>query len=261
MVISRHHKAANSQLPKTNADDPPQIAVVVPVLNEAGLLGDALSQLWTIQALHEIIVADGGSNDCSLRIAHDFAEAAEPTSDAKRPRITIVQSASSRGLQMNAGSAAAQSPILLFLHVDTRLPADAAALIQDAVQCGFTWGRFDVRLDGSEFTLRIIERAMNIRSAITGIATGDQAIFATRTLFQQAGGYPNIPLMEDVVLSKKLKRLGTPALIRTPVLTSARRWHSRGFVRTIGEMWGLRLMFALGIAPGRLVKWYYPPKT
>lgn len=235
----------------------PQIAAVVPVLNEAELLETGLSVLWDMHGLAEIIVVDGGSSDDSRKITRDFANVTAASSAARHPKVVPLQSRTGRGVQMNAGAAATKMPILLFLHADTRLPRDCVSLIQNAFKRGFRWGRFDVRLDGAHFMLRVIERAMNIRSSITGIATGDQAIFTSRRLFQRVGGYPAIPLMEDIVLSKKLKRLEMPARIRTPVCTSARRWQARGTLRTVGEMWALRFMFWAGVAPERLAKWYY----
>ncbi|MDH3690126.1 MAG: TIGR04283 family arsenosugar biosynthesis glycosyltransferase [Gammaproteobacteria bacterium] len=237
------------------------IAAIVPVLNEQRLLRSALSALQTMHEFEEIIIVDGESSDGSSRIASRFSETAMMSSSLKRTQVRAIQSPPSRGLQMNAGAAIASSPILLFLHVDTQLPREAVGLIRDAIHCGFHWGRFDVQLDDSRIVLRIIARAMNIRSALTGIATGDQAIFVSRRVFNEVGGFSDVPLMEDIILSKRLKRLGRPAIIHNPVLISARRWQSRGVLRTVGEMWMLRLMFWFGVAPSRLSKWYYTSKA
>lgn len=157
---------------------------------------------------------------------------------------------------MNAGAAIASGDVLCFLHADTQLPEQALADINNAIQSGGRWGRFDIRLSGGHWMFRIIERLINWRSAITGIATGDQGIFVRRSLFQSLNGYADIPLMEDVELSRRLRRLARPALIHRPLITSSRRWEENGIIRTIFLMWGLRLAYFVGVPPHVLAKLY-----
>ena len=158
---------------------------------------------------------------------------------------------------MNAGAAAARGGVLLFLHADTRLPCGWVELVRDALGVrGREWGRFDVRLDGAHPMLRVVERAMNLRSRLSGIATGDQAIFVTRAVFRKAGGFPDIALMEDVALSRALRARSRPVCLRAPAITSSRRWERNGITRTIVLMWRLRLEYALGGDPERLARLY-----
>ena len=157
---------------------------------------------------------------------------------------------------MNHGIDAAQGDVLLFLHADTRLPDNAVSMIIDAIEDGFFWGRFNVRLSGNRFIFRIIERMMNLRSCITGVATGDQAIFVSRESIDIIGDYPRLPLMEDVVFSKRLRKLDWPACIKRQVITSSRRWEHRGILRTMLLMWRLRLLFFLGVPAQKLSKQY-----
>ena len=146
---------------------------------------------------------------------------------------------------------------MLFLHADTIVPPGAmAAFLADFPASRWAWGRFDVRLSGHNFMLRVVEKMMNIRSRLSGIATGDQAIFVRREAFERVGGYPEIPLMEDIALSRALKRLSRPLCIREPVVTLSRRWEEEGILRTIFLMWRLRLAYALGADPHRLARSY-----
>jgi hypothetical protein len=152
--------------------------------------------------------------------------------------------------------------VLLFLHADTGLPADADRLVCEGL--GSTrrpWGRFDVRIEGRHPLLPMVAATMNLRSRLTGIATGDQAMFVDRAAFAAVGGFPDIALMEDIVLSRRLKRLGRPLCLRARALTSGRRWEKHGVVRTILTMWRLRLAFFLGAEPARLAASYgYVPR-
>lgn len=193
----------------------------------------------------EIIVVDGGSKDETVEFARGLAD-----------RVLIAPPG--RASQMNAGARAARGEILLFPHADTLLPLRAGELIVDGLtRSSRGWGRFDVRLAGRHPMLRVIERAMNLRSRLTGIATGDQAIFVRRSLFERVGGYPEIALMEDVALSRRLKREGPPLCLRVPVVTSSRRWERDGILRTVLLMWSLRLAFFLGVDANRLARLYY----
>jgi rSAM/selenodomain-associated transferase 2 len=226
---------------------PPRVSlsIILPTLDEAGVIAGTLAPLQPLRARGcEVIVADGGSADATVDLARPLAEA-------------VVASAPGRARQQNAGAAAATGEILLFLHADTRLPEDADRLIEAGLRrTEKDWGRFEVRLTGRHPMLRVIERAMGIRSRLSGIATGDQAIFVRRERFRAVGGFPEIPLMEDVALSKALKRLGRPLCLRETVTTSSRRWEQRGVYRTILLMWSLRLRYWLGADPARLAERY-----
>lgn len=220
--------------------------IVIPVLNEAASIAGSLQRLRARVGSHwQIVVVDGGSSDDTATLATLFCD-------------RLLQSAPGRGQQMNAGARFAQGDILLFLHADTCLPADFAARMAAFSTSGKLWGRFDVQLDGREFWFRIIERMMNLRSRLTGIATGDQALFMTPALFRQCDGYQEIPLMEDVDFCARARKLGRPFCIESPVVTSARKWQRNGIVKTMLLMWWLRFAFFIGVSPVRLHRWYYP---
>ena len=194
-------------------------------------------------------MVDGGSRDDSARLATALAD-------------RVLQAGRGRAAQMNAGAAASQGRVLLFLHADTRLPETALPTVLAAIDAGAAWGRFDVRIDGHHPLLRLVERMMNWRSRLTGIATGDQAIFVRREIFAGLGGYPDLPLMEDIALCATLRRLAPPACVRETVLTSARRWEKHGVLRTILLMWWLRGAYFLGADPARLALRYgYRPRA
>jgi len=221
-----------------------KISIIIPVLNEAERIAETLESLAPYRNQgHEVIVVDGGSQDETLSAAQIHAD-------------KLLHSGIGRAVQMNHGINAAQGDILLFLHADTRLPHDAVAEIINAVEDGYFWGRFNVRLSGDQFMLRIIERMMNLRSCITGIATGDQAIFVSSESVDIVGDYPRIPLMEDVVFSKRLRNLGWPACLSQQVITSSRRWEDRGILRTVLSMWRLRLLFFFGVSAEKLAQQY-----
>ena len=223
---------------------PPLLSIIIPVLDEAPIVVRSLSALQGLRENgHELILVDGGSRDGTVALSEPFVD-------------RILRNSRGRGRQMNAGARAAGGEILLFLHIDTSLPGDADRLIIDGLKRkGKRWGRFDVRLSGRHPLLRIIERLMNWRSRLTGIATGDQAIFARRELFEAVGGFPDIDLMEDVALSRLFRRHGPPLCLST-VTTSSRRWEKNGILRTILLMWNLRLAFFLGVDPQVLRRIY-----
>lgn len=223
----------------------PRLSVIVPVLNEAPAITTLLADLRAILIPgDEIVVVDGGSVDGTPALAGNGAD-------------RVLTSRPGRSLQMNAGAAAAAGEWLWFVHADTRVPADARDAIARAVAAGHVWGRFDIRLSGRHPLLRVIETMMNLRSRLTGIATGDQGIFVTRAAFDRVDGFPAIPLMEDITVSSRLKRVGPPACIRQPrLVTSSRRWEQRGIVRTVLLMWRLRLAYALGTPAERLAPRY-----
>ncbi|HVO88832.1 MAG TPA: TIGR04283 family arsenosugar biosynthesis glycosyltransferase, partial [Casimicrobiaceae bacterium] len=224
------------------------ISIVMPVLDEATTIVAALEALQPLRrAGHEVIVVDGGSRDATCSLAESRADDVAVT-----PR--------GRALQMNAGAARARGDALVFLHADTRLPDTAAGAVEQALRSGYRWGRFDVRIEGRSMLLPVVTRAMNLRSRLSGIATGDQAMFVERRLFDDAGGYAAIPLMEDIELSARLKRMaGAPARIASPVTTSGRRWDSNGALRTIVAMWRTRLDHWRGVPVETLARRYYAP--
>ncbi len=217
-----------------------RLSIIIPALNEAQGIRAALEALAPLRARgHEVILADGGSEDGTARLAQGLCD-------------RIVTGGRGRARQMNAGARAARGDAFLFLHADTRLPPHADELILPALRAS-CWGRFDVAIDGRRFILKVVSGAMNLRSRLTGIATGDQAIFVRRDAFE---GFPEIPLMEDIAFSKAMKRRGAPACLRARVTTSARRWESRGVLRTVLLMWRLRLLYFLGARPERLARLY-----
>jgi rSAM/selenodomain-associated transferase 2 len=221
----------------------PALSVVVPALNEEAGIARTLGRLAEMRARGvEVVVVDGGSTD-------DTLAAAAPLADR------CLAAERGRALQMNAGAAEARGELLLFLHADTLLPPDADLRVEAALR-NAGWGRFDVRLDGRGAVLRAVEIGMNLRSRLTGIATGDQAIFTRREWFTEAGGFPPIPLMEDVALSERLRARGRPACLRPPVVTSARRWRERGALRTVALMWWLRWRYWRGESPETLARRY-----
>jgi rSAM/selenodomain-associated transferase 2 len=212
----------------------------VPALNEAAGIRAALQALAPLRARgHEVIVVDGGSDDGT-------ADLARPLCDR------VVVTPSGRALQMNAGAREAGGEVLIFLHADTALPPDAAEVVVESIK-HHVWGRFDVEIEGRQPLLKVVAWSMNLRSRLTGIATGDQAIFVRRSAFS---GFAEIPLMEDIAFSRAMKRRGAPACLRSRVRTSGRRWESRGVLRTVLLMWRLRLAYALGADPARLAEKY-----
>ena len=223
----------------------PKVSIVLPALNEGENVESALAALAPLRAGGaEIVLADGGSTDRT-------AELARPLCD----RLVIAPRG--RAAQMNVGAAIASGDVLLFLHLDTALPADGLERIRTGLRAtGRVWGRFDVRILGAHPLLPVVAGLMNMRSRATGMATGDQAIFVMRETFERVGGYPAIALMEDIALSRRLKRETQPLCLTAKVSTSGRRWDRNGFWRTIFLMWRLRLSYFLGADPADLARAY-----
>lgn len=226
-----------------NERDAPRLALVVPVLNESAVLPALLEQLAGLRSRSvEIIIVDGGSSDDTVALA-------------RQRGFRVVEAPTGRAGQMNAGAAVSQAGMLLFLHADTQLPPAADRLIMAALRQR-PWGRFDVRITGRSPVLRIVAALMNIRSALTGIATGDQALFMTRVAYDAVDGFPDQALMEDIEISRRLRRLAAPARIKRPALTSGRRWETHGVWRTIVLMWRLRWAYWRGASPEQLARRY-----
>ena len=220
-----------------------RISVVIPVLNEEKSIATTLAALAPLKP-HELIIVDGGSSDRTAEICN-------------RLGATVLSSPRGRGLQMNHGARQATGDVLLFLHADTRLPGSAFGDILRALrnpQC--VGGRFDVKLDGAHWVLGVVGAMISLRSRLSRVATGDQAIFVRREIFAELGGYPDIPLMEDVAFSQALKRRGAVACLRSRVVTSARRWEREGIWGTILKMWMLKSLYLVGISPVRLKRYY-----
>ncbi|MES2980133.1 MAG: TIGR04283 family arsenosugar biosynthesis glycosyltransferase [Pseudomonadota bacterium] len=226
----------------------PELAIIIPVVNESGLIPETLQRLQLLRLRGAaVIVVDGGSEDGT-------PERAAPLADR------VISASRGRGRQMNAGAAAAEAGVLLFLHADTALPPDADLLIHRALAGGKAWGRFDVQIDSTRASLRLVSAMMNWRSRWSGIATGDQGMFVRRETFDALGGFRNVALMEDIDMSSRLRRIGPPACVPQRVVTSARRWHQHGVLRTVLFMWKLRAAFFFGAHPDKLaVQYGYKP--
>lgn len=225
--------------------DGPRLSIVIPTLNEGDTIAPLLHDLrGCYRPGDEIIVVDGGSTD-------------HTTDKVRRHADRVLTSAPGRARQMNLGAESANGDAIWFLHADTRLPPRARDDLAALIGRGVAWGRFDIRLSGARWRFRLIESLINLRSRLSGIATGDQGMFVRRELFHQVGGFPEIPLMEDVALSRSLKRRRRPHCVRHPrIITSSRRWEDRGTIRTILLMWRLRLAYALGASADRLARHY-----
>ena len=226
------------------------LSIVIPALDEAVNLARLLPELAERCPDAEVIVVDGGSSDRTAEVVRSYSGTRYLTSERGRAR------------QMNTGAREAGGDVLLFLHADTLLPADASAAVARALaDPAVAGGRFNVRFASPRWPFRVIAAFMNWRSRVTRIATGDQAIFVRRAAFEALGGYPDLPLMEDIELSRRLKRIGRMACLPLCVTTSARKWERDGIVRTVLLMWTLRFLYWCGMDTGRLCAWYYgrPP--
>ena len=238
---------ARFQLDKKYLFSSMKISIVVPVFNESlvlpRLMGDLAALKEDANPDFELVFADGGSTDNTAALIQAAG-------------LRVVNSAKGRAWQMNAGATQTTGDVLLFLHADTQLAANALAAITSSLVGDICWGRFDVRIAGKPWMLGVVSRLMNWRSRLTGIATGDQAMFMTRTAFQKIGGFPEQALMEDIEASRCLLRLSDPACILSPVTTSGRRWETRGVWATIFLMWRLRWAYWRGQNPEQLAELY-----
>jgi rSAM/selenodomain-associated transferase 2 len=220
-----------------------RISVIVPVFNEEKNIAVTLAELQRLKP-DEMILVDGGSSDATRKICQRFG-------------VELYLSRPGRAAQMNFGAQRASGDVLLFLHADTRLPPsafdDIRAALQDRQVLG---GRFDLQLDSPRPLLKLIGFMISLRSRLSKVGTGDQAIFVRREIFAELGGYADIPLMEDVALSRALKRRGAVACLHSRVVSSARRWEMEGIWRTILKMWTLKTLYLLGISPIRLKRYY-----
>lgn len=219
-----------------------RVSIIVPVLDEESAIASTLDSLRSFSA--ELIVVDGGSQDRTADIARQM-------------RVRVIDSCRGRSPQMNTGAAAASGDIVLFLHADTRLPSSAIGDVTSALndpRCVGGW--FDLKLDDTRYIFKLIGFLISLRSRLTRVATGDQAIFVRREIFEAMNGFPEIPILEDIVFCRNLKTMGKLACLGSQVVTSARRWRKDGVGRTILKMWALKLLFLIGVSPFRLKRFY-----
>jgi rSAM/selenodomain-associated transferase 2 len=220
-----------------------RISVIIPALNEESIIASTLEAVRPL-APDEVLVVDGGSTDQTREIV--------ACTDA-----TLTSSARGRAEQMNHGARLARGDVFLFLHADTRLPRSALRDIRSALEDPqWVGGRFDVRLEGDHRIYGLIGALINLRSRLTKVATGDQAIFVRREVYEEIGGFPNLPLIEDIAFSRSLKKKGKVACLKSQVATSARRWEREGIWQTVLRMWALRILYLAGVSPYRLKRFY-----
>ena len=218
--------------------------IVIPTLNEEAKIQVCLMKLQGLRKEgFEVIVVDGGSIDKTPQLLEGLCD-------------QFISNRQGRATQMNAGARQAKGEFIFFLHVDTQLPENFSEIISSVEVDTFCWGRFDVKLSGKHWSFRVIESMMNIRSRLTGIATGDQVMFVSQKLFREVGGFPEIALMEDIAMSRMLKNICSPLCLKQKVLTSSRRWEKHGIASTILKMWWLRFSYYIGVDPVRLARQY-----
>ena len=234
--------AAEEHLPETTGRS---VSIIIPAYNEASQLELSLKNLFDEMPENpevEVILSDGGSTDNTLDIAKNYP-------------CRILSSDIGRAKQMNSASRHANGDFLLFLHADSSLPDNWLNQVQGSLK----WGFFPVKLSGQHWLLRVIERTINLRSRISRVATGDQGLYFSRSFFQALEGFPDIPIMEDIAISKRARKISEPSIGQYPVITSSRRWEQQGIIKTVLLMWGLRLAYWLGISPNRLHRIYQGP--
>ncbi|MCW9030480.1 MAG: TIGR04283 family arsenosugar biosynthesis glycosyltransferase [Gammaproteobacteria bacterium] len=221
------------------------VSIIIPALNEESSIKNLLQQLQVSrQQGHEVIVVDGGSEDQTIAVSTLLAD-------------KVIQSDPGRAVQMNKGAVQASGDILWFLHADSVISENAIKNIQfNLNEQNKDWGRFNIKLSGLHYMFRIIEKMINFRSCLSSIATGDQGIFIKRKVFDDVGGYSNIPLMEDIDISKKLRAQSRSVCIKETLTTSSRRWEKNGILSTILLMWRLRFLYWLGISADKLASQY-----
>ncbi|MEH6552106.1 MAG: TIGR04283 family arsenosugar biosynthesis glycosyltransferase [Pseudomonadales bacterium] len=223
--------------------DQPRVSIIIPALNEAPVIESLLGQLQTLRQYGcEVLLADGGSCDTTVDLARPLVD-------------KVLESSAGRSLQMNAGASQSQAEWLWFLHADASLLHNPSVYLE-CILSASRWGFFPVRLSGHQILLRVIEKAMRWRSSLTGVATGDQGLFVRRDVFERAGGYENVPLMEDVALTKVLRRVAAPTVASSVLGASSRRWEQRGLISTIVLMWRLRFDYWRGVSPQQLAVRY-----
>ena len=228
-----------------NTISTPLLSIVIPTFNEAATIADTLNALQPVRKERfEIIIADGGSSDNTVDLAAALSD-------------IVIDAPKGRSKQMNVGARSAAGKWLLFLHADTSLPGSITQLLDLLLTKNYQWGFFALRLSGKSALLRVIERAISIRSRLTSVATGDQCLFVQNEVFKKCGNFPEYALMEDVAISKQLRKESKPLFWQDPVITSSRRWEQKGIIRTVLLMWYLRLAFFLGAKPDDLEKIYY----
>ena len=227
---------------KSGLQTPLTISIIIPILNEAKILDKTLSQLQLELGHHELIIVDGGSSDDSTRIAEKYGE--------------VITSARGRAKQLNAGAAAATGDILLFLHADIWLEPEALVAVETALSSGYIGGGFRQKIDGKRILYRMIEIAGNIRGKYLKVFYGDSGIFVARTDFEKIGGFPDLPILEEMEFSKSLRKLGKTTLIVPHIHLSARRWEAKGIIRTTLNNWLITLLYFIGVSPEKLAKLY-----
>ncbi|MCU7833774.1 MAG: TIGR04283 family arsenosugar biosynthesis glycosyltransferase [gamma proteobacterium symbiont of Taylorina sp.] len=223
-----------------------RISIIIPVYNEADTIEDFLKKLQEFRQYgHEVVLVDGHSQDKTQELARPYVD-------------RLISSAKGRARQMDLGAKMATGQVFLFLHADTQLPDSADLLILNSLARGKYWGRFNIRLSGTNLLFRIIEKMMNWRSCLTGIATGDQAIYMSKMLYHDIGGFPQIELMEDIELCTRLIKWTKPDCLKQSVISSSRRWEKNGILHTVLFMWMMRLQYFFGVSAKQLQKKYYP---